>query len=55
VVRIHLDALNRYEGTKAHFVDCLIAATAATKHVPVATFDHMRDPDGHELSFARPI
>jgi len=38
-VTIHLDALNRYRGTKAHFVDCLIAATAAAKNVPVSTFD----------------
>jgi predicted nucleic-acid-binding protein len=27
---IHLEALDRYRKTKAHFVDCLIAATAAT-------------------------
>jgi len=26
---IHLDALERYRKTKVHFVDCLIAATAA--------------------------
>ena len=38
-VTIHLDALNRYQGTKAHFVDCLIAATAVAKNVPVSTFD----------------
>ena len=30
-VTVHLDALNRYKGTKAHFVDCLIAATAVAK------------------------
>jgi predicted nucleic acid-binding protein len=36
---IHLDALNRYKGSKAHFVDCLLAATAVAKDVPVATFD----------------
>jgi predicted nucleic acid-binding protein len=36
---IHLDALNRYEGTKAHSIDCLIAATAVAKDVPVSTFD----------------
>ena len=36
---IHLDALNRYKGTKAHFVDCLIAAAAVAKDMPVATFD----------------
>lgn len=38
-VTIQLDALNRYKGTKAHFVDCLIAATAVAKNVPVSTFD----------------
>lgn len=36
---IHLDALNRYEGTRAHFVDCLIAANAVAKRLPVSTFD----------------
>jgi predicted nucleic-acid-binding protein len=36
---IHLDALDRYRKTKVHFVDCLIAATAATEHLPVASFD----------------
>ena len=38
-ITVHLDALNRYTGTKAHFVDCLIAATAVAKKVPVSTFD----------------
>jgi len=38
-VTVHLDALNRYKGTKAYFVDCLIAATAVAKNVPVSTFD----------------
>ena len=38
-VTLHLDALNRYKGTKAHFVDCLITATAVAKNVPVSTFD----------------
>ena len=38
-VAVHLDALNRYKGTKAHFVDCLMAATAVAKNVPVASFD----------------
>lgn len=36
---VHLDALNRYQRTRAHFVDCLIAATAVAKDTPVATFD----------------
>ena len=36
---IHLDALDRYRNTKVHFVDCLIAATAATEDMPVASFD----------------
>ncbi len=38
-VTVHLDALNRYKRAKAHFVDCLIAATAVAKQVPVFTFD----------------
>jgi predicted nucleic-acid-binding protein len=38
-VAVHLDALNRYQRTKAHFVDCLIAATAVAHNVPVSTFD----------------
>jgi predicted nucleic-acid-binding protein len=36
---INLDALDRYRKTKVHFVDCLIAATAATEIMPVASFD----------------
>ena len=36
---IHLDALDRYRKTRVHFVDCLIAATAATEDMPVASFD----------------
>ena len=36
---IHLDALDRYRKTKVHFVDCLIAATAAARDMPVASFD----------------
>jgi len=36
---IHRDALDRYRKTKVHFVDCLIAATAATENMPVASFD----------------
>ena len=36
---IHLDALDRYRKTKVHFVDGLIAATAATENMPVASFD----------------
>jgi predicted nucleic acid-binding protein len=36
---IHLDALGRYARTKIHFVDCLIAATAAAEDTPVASFD----------------
>ena len=35
-----LDALNRFKRTKAHFVDCLIAATAVAEDLPVASFDH---------------
>jgi predicted nucleic-acid-binding protein len=36
---VHLDALKRYRETKVHFVDCLIAATAAAENTSVATFD----------------
>ena len=36
---VHLDALKRYRQTKIHFVDCLLAATAAAENTPVATFD----------------
>ena len=36
---IHLDALDRYRKTRVHFVDCLIAATAATENLPAASFD----------------
>ena len=35
----HVDTLDRYRKTKIHFVDCLIAATAATENMPVASFD----------------
>jgi predicted nucleic-acid-binding protein len=38
-VGVHLNALHRYRETRAHFVDCLIAATAVAKNVPVSTFD----------------
>lgn len=38
-VATHLDALDRYRKTKIHFGDCLIAATAATENMPVASFD----------------
>lgn len=39
-VMLHLDALNRYQVARAHFVDCLIAATAVARNIPVSTFDH---------------
>lgn len=38
-VTVHLDALNRYKETRAHLVDCLVAATAVAKDVSVSTFD----------------
>jgi predicted nucleic acid-binding protein len=38
-VTVHLDALRRYKTTSVHFVDCVIAATAAAENTPVATFD----------------
>jgi predicted nucleic acid-binding protein len=37
---IHLDALGRYGRTQVHFVDCVIAATAASSGLSVATFDN---------------
>lgn len=36
---VHLDALDRFARTKIHFVDCLIAATATSENIPVASFD----------------
>jgi predicted nucleic-acid-binding protein len=39
VAAIHLDALDRYRKTKIHFVDCLIAATAAAENMSVASLD----------------
>jgi predicted nucleic-acid-binding protein len=39
-VAVHLDALNRFKRTKVHFVDCLIATTAAAEDLPVASFDN---------------
>lgn len=36
---VHLDALDRYQRTRVHFVDCLIAAAAVAGNMPVATFD----------------
>lgn len=36
---VHLDALVRYAGTRLHFIDCLIAATAAAAQISVATLD----------------
>ena len=36
---IQLDALDRYRKTKVHFVDCLIAATAAAENMPAASFE----------------
>lgn len=38
-VAVQLDALARFKRTKAHFVDCLIAATAVAEDLPVASFD----------------
>lgn len=36
---VHLDALERYGRSKVHFVDCVIAANAASEHKAVASFD----------------
>lgn len=38
-VTVQLDARKRYKQTKAHFVDCMIAATALAQNVSVSTFD----------------
>ena len=38
-IQVHLDALSRYGRTKIHFVDCLVAATAVSSGLAVATFD----------------
>ncbi len=35
----HLDALTRYGRAQLHIVDCILAATAASQRVPVASFD----------------
>ena len=47
-VAIHLDALDRYKRTKIHFVDCLIAATAAAENVAVASL--IRTSEVHRRS-----
>ena len=39
MVDVHLDAFERYSASKLHFVDCVIAAAAAARGLPVATFD----------------
>lgn len=36
---IHRDALDRFRKTKAHFVDCVIAANSAADNIAVASFD----------------
>ena len=36
---VHLDALRRYAKSEVHFVDCVIAATAAADDISVAPFD----------------
>jgi predicted nucleic acid-binding protein len=36
---IHREALDHYRKTKLHFVDCLLAATAAAQNIPISTFD----------------
>jgi predicted nucleic acid-binding protein len=50
---IHLGALNRYQGTSGHFVDCLIAATAAAETAPVATPIATFDQDFRKFSDVR--
>ena len=39
LLAVTLDALDRYRRSNVHFVDCLIAATAAADDLAVATFD----------------
>jgi predicted nucleic acid-binding protein len=36
---LYLDALDRYRTSNIHFVDCVIAATAARDDIAIATFD----------------
>jgi predicted nucleic-acid-binding protein len=36
----HLDALDRYRKSKAHFVDCVLAAHGGAGDIPIATFDN---------------
>jgi len=36
---VYIDALARYGRTQLHIVDCILAATAASQRVPVASFD----------------
>jgi predicted nucleic acid-binding protein len=38
-MEIHLDALERYAVNNLHFVDCTLAAYAASKKLALATFD----------------
>jgi predicted nucleic-acid-binding protein len=35
-----IDALNRYGKSKLHFVDCMLAATAAAEGLSIARFDN---------------
>lgn len=36
---VALDALERYSRTSCHFVDCMLAAAAAARNLPVASLD----------------
>lgn len=36
---IHVDALKRYGSGTVHFVDCSLAAFAASREIPVVSFD----------------
>lgn len=39
-VAVQLDAFARFKRTKAHFVDCLIAAIAVAEDLPAVSLDH---------------
>jgi predicted nucleic-acid-binding protein len=36
---VSLDALARYAGSRAHFVDCVVASNSVAEGIAVATFD----------------
>ncbi len=52
---IHLEALARYSLSGLHFVDCVLAATAVSRDVRLATFDKglrkLKDVKKFDMSF----